>query len=315
MAMAFVKAMARVGVDAVKFQTHLADAESTDRERFRVNVFPQDSTRPDYWRRTAFTKQQWIELADFTREQGLIFLSSPFSELAVEWLEACDVPAWKVASGEIGNTPLLETIAATGKPILVSSGMSSWSELDEAVRTLLESHAPVAVFQCTSAYPCPPETWGLNIVTEMQTKYQCPVGLSDHSGSLTPNLAAVTLGASLLEFHVTFHNEMFGPDVSASLTIEQTADLVKGVRALDVALQAPIDKDEFASTSKEMRALFTKSIVAADDIPEGTTIKREHLDFKKPGDGMPAAEYKSLLGRKTQISVSKDHQFTRKCVE
>ncbi len=155
-AMSLIDAAAECCVDAVKFQTHLADQESTSRERFRVPVFPQDATRHDYWQRTAFELQQWIQLASHANSKGLVFLSSPFSNQAVDWLEQCDVPAWKVASGELTNYPMLEAMCQTGKPILVSSGMSPWDELDATLQFIERNGGKYGVFQCTAAYPCPP---------------------------------------------------------------------------------------------------------------------------------------------------------------
>ena len=151
MAQAFIDAAAATGVDAVKFQTHIASAESTARESFRVPVFPQDKSRFDYWQRTAFSAEHWKQLADYVRNKGLIFLSSPFSGQAVDLLIECQVPAWKIASGEVNNLPLLERVAQTGLPVLLSSGMSSWHELQIASEFFAERRIPFAVMQCTSA--------------------------------------------------------------------------------------------------------------------------------------------------------------------
>jgi N-acetylneuraminate synthase len=146
----------------------------------------------------------------------------------------------------------------------------------------------------------------LNLLSELQTRFDCPVGLSDHSGSLVPGIAAVALGAKLLEFHITFHRGMFGPDVSSSLTMEQTAELVRSIRHLEHALAEPVDKDAVSVRSAGLRGLFNKSIVAAKNIPAGTVLSREHLAFKKPGDGLPAKEYGRLLGRTTQKDLAMD---------
>ena len=143
---AYIDALAKTGAQAIKFQTHLADAESSKYEDFRVKVFPQDATRPDYWRRTAFELSQWKELAQHADEAGLVFLSSPFSHEAVDWLQQCDVPAWKVASGEVTNLPLLRHMASTGKPVLLSSGMSTWAELDQAVDCLRTANTEFGIF-------------------------------------------------------------------------------------------------------------------------------------------------------------------------
>jgi len=191
---AYIDAIARTGASAVKFQTHIAAAESTKAEQFRVPFSYQDASRYDYWKRLEFTQAQWAELADHAEERGLVFLSTPFSREAVEMLSGL-VPAWKVGSGEVTNPELLKDIRTTGLPVLLSSGMASWEELETAVASLEGS--PLAVLQCTTAYPCTPEQVGLNVLSELRQQYECPVGLSDHSGTIYASLAAATLGANV----------------------------------------------------------------------------------------------------------------------
>jgi len=215
---AFIDAIANAGADAVKFQTHIAAAESTPAEPWRVKFSPQDATRYDYWRRMEFAEEQWRGLKRHAEDRGLIFLSSPFSAEAVELLERIGMVAWKVASGEVSNAPLLERLLATGRPILLSSGMSPLAELDATVARAQAVPVPIAVLQCTTAYPCPPERIGLNLLPIFRDRYGCPVGLSDHSGTIFAGLAAATLGCDVLEVHVTLSREMFGPDVPASVT-------------------------------------------------------------------------------------------------
>ncbi|KAA3646794.1 MAG: N-acetylneuraminate synthase [Chloroflexi bacterium] len=294
---AFVDAIAEAGADAVKFQTHIAAEESTDEETFRVNFSYEDKTRPDYWKRMEFTKEQWQGLAEHARERGLIFLSSPFSVAAVELLERAGMPAWKIASGEANNYPMLERMTETGKPILLSSGMSPWSEIDATVQHIKKLDAPLALFQCTTAYPCPPERIGLNVMTELAEHYQIPVGLSDHSGTIFPSLAAATMGASLIEVHVTLSREMFGPDVPASVTTAELKQLVEGVRFIEAMLANPVDKDALAEEFDPLRQMFFKSVVARDNLKQGNTLKIEQLDTKKPGTGIPATQLEKLIGR------------------
>ena len=212
---AYIDALAGTGADAVKFQTHIADAEGTDRESFRVNVFRQDRTRGDYWRRTAFTEEQWRELKEHADDAGLIFLSSPFSVEAVRLLDRIGVPAWKIASGETNNLPLLAEVLKTGRPVLLSTGMSTAAEVDAAVREIKKSGVPAILYQCTNRYPCPPEHLGLNVLKEYGERYGLPVGFSDHSGVPAVAAAAVALGACSVEVHVTFSKKAFGPDVPA----------------------------------------------------------------------------------------------------
>ncbi len=196
---AYIDAVARAGADAVKFQTHIAAAESTAREPWRVPFSLQDATRYDYWKRMEFSEEQWAGLKRHAEERGLEFLSTPFSMAAVELLDRLGVPAWKVGSGETGNLPMIGRMARTGRPVILSSGMSGWEELDAAVAEVRRHGAPLAVMQCTTAYPTPPEKVGLNVLEEIRRRYGCVTGLSDHSGTIYAGLAAAALGAEIVE--------------------------------------------------------------------------------------------------------------------
>lgn len=312
---AFVDAIAATGADAVKFQTHIAEAESTPHEPFRVRFSRQDDSRYDYWRRTSFTEEQWAGLAEHANESGLVFLSSPFSLDAVELLERVGMPAWKVGSGEVSNSELLERIAQTGSPILLSSGMSSLQELDEAVRTIRSVGGSLAILQATSAYPSPPERIGLNLLDDLRSRYGCPVGLSDHSGTIYASLAAVALGANLIEVHVTLSHNLFGPDVPASITVEELRHLADGIHFIDRALSNPVDKDTLAEELEPLRRVFTKSVVLRDDLPAGTILEREHLAAKKPGTGIPASKLPTLVGRRLLRDVTADELLDESDVE
>jgi len=303
---AYIDAIAEAGADVVKFQTHIAEAESTPSEKFRVAISRQDATRFDYWKRMEFSEEQWKGLARHAAERGRIFLSSPFSVEAVDLLERVGVPAWKVASGEVVNFPVLVKMLATGRPILLSGGMSGWTELDKVVAFIKKGKAPLALFQCTTAYPCPPEELGLNVMEELRARYAVPVGLSDHSGMIYAGLAAASLGANMLEVHVTLSRDLLGPDVPASLTPAELAQLVEGVRFIEAALAVPVDKDQVARQKSELREMFFHSVVAKQDLPAGTVLQREHLATKKPGTGMPAERLPDLVGRKLARDLKGD---------
>src|SRR6266550_735287 len=260
MAHAFIDAIAAAGADAVKFQTHIAAAESTPSEPWRVKFSPQDETRYDYWKRMEFTESQWHELKRHANRRGLLFLSSPFSIEAVELLERVGVAAWKVSSGEVSNTPMFERMAVTGVPILLSTGMSPLGEIDAAVKQVKSHNLPLAVLQCTSSYPCPPEKVGLNLIPFFRERYDCAVGLSDHSGSIYPGLVAAGLGIEVLEVHITLSREMFGPDVPVSVTTADLHQLVEGVRFIEKMMSHPVDKDMMAGETAQLREMFTKSI-------------------------------------------------------
>lgn len=297
MAHAFIDLAAETGADAIKFQTHIASAESTPREPFRVAFSQQDKNRYDYWKRMEFSKEQWQALAKHAGQKKLIFLSSPFSEEAVDLLEECKVPAWKVGSGEIMNVLLLEKMIQTGKPILLSSGMSNWQEIDETVKLIQSSSIPLMLYQCTSKYPCPPEDIGLGVLSEMLERYKVPVGLSDHSGSPYIGIAAVVLGAVSVEVHMTMSKYAFGPDVPSSLAPQELQILVQGIRQVERATRLSSQKDEMAEELSLMRSMFGRSIVAKFDLKKGTVLDRGHLTVKKPAGGISPQHIKQFIGK------------------
>ncbi len=315
LAHAFIDAIADAGADAIKFQTHIAAAESTPDEPWRVKFSPQDATRYDYWRRMEFTEAQWHGLKQHVDERKLLFLSSPFSMEAVELLERVGVSAWKVASGEVSNIEMMERMAVTGLPFLISTGMSSLDEIDAAVEHVKSHRLPVAVLQCSSAYPCPPEKTGLNLIPFFRGRYNCAVGLSDHSGTIFPGLAAAALGIEVLEIHVTLTREMFGPDVIASITTTELRQLINGVRFVEKMMDNPVDKNALAVEAAPLRGMFTKSVVARMALPAGTVLGKQHLIAKKPGTGIPAARLSALIGARLKRSLSADQLLREEDLE
>jgi N-acetylneuraminate synthase len=217
--------------------------------------------------------------------------------------------AWKIASGELTTYPMIERLMKTEKPVLISSGMSEMEEVDALVNKVKSEGIEFGVFQCTSSYPTPPEKVGLNMLSFYKDRYGCPVGLSDHSGSIFPSLAGVALGMEMLEIHVAFSRDTFGPDVIASVTLEEMKQLVDGVRFTERMIQNPIVKDEMAESLKTMKGLFNKSIVAGRDIEAGTVLTENHFAYKKPGTGLSAKDYQRYLGKRLNKSVEYNHFF------
>ena len=288
-----IEVVAECGADAVKFQTHIAEAETLPNAP--MPSYFKGEPRLEYFRRTGFTFEQWTELKAYSEEKGLMFLSSPFSVEAVEMLESLGMERYKIPSGEVTNIPMLECIAQLGKPVILSSGMSPWSELDEAVETITRCHSNLTVLQCTTEYPCPPERVGLNVMQEMKARYSLPVGLSDHTLSNAAALAAVTLGASVVEKHFTMSKRLYGSDARHSAEPHQFADLVSQIREIEDVLSNPVDKTE-ASQFAEMKEVFQKSVVTTVDIAEGEPITREMVAIKKPGTGIPPKRLGEVVG-------------------
>lgn len=312
---AFIDVIADAGADAVKFQTHIASAESTPAESWRIKFSPQDDTRYDYWKRMEFTEPQWSGLRRHARDRGLLFMSSPFSLQAVELLARVGVSAWKSASGEIGSGWMLDAMARLRVPVLLSTGMSDLKEIDGAVERLRSLEAPFAVLQCTSAYPCPPERVGVNLLPFFRQRYGCPVGLSDHSGTIYPSLVAAAHGVEVLEVHVTLSRQMFGPDVSASVTPQELRQLVEGVRFIERMNSSPVDKDALRPEVAQLRQLFMKSVVARTDLLAGTVLRATHLTFKKPGTGIPPDRLPELVGCRLRRELKADELLSEADLE
>ncbi len=305
MAHAYIDAAANAGADAVKFQTHIAAEESTPAEPWRVRFSPQDATRYDYWRRMEFSEEQWLGLRKHAGERKLIFMSSPFSVAAAELLRRIGIQAWKIASGEVNNPLLTASIADSKLPVYLSSGMSRMPEIQRAVDTFRRRAIEFTLLQCSSVYPCPAEKVGLNLIEDYKQRFRCPVGLSDHSGTIYPGLAAATMGIAALEVHITLSRESFGPDVASSLTTVEFRQLADGVRFIERMLANPVDKNALADELEETRRIFRKSIVTACALKAGEAITPASLTLKKPGIGLPAERLSDLIGRAVRHAVPK----------
>ena len=305
LAHSYIDALADTGVDVVKFQTHIADAESSSYEAFRVNFSYEDKTRYDYWKRMEFTIEQWAGLKQHCEDKGMEFVSSPFSVTAAELLEKIGVSRYKIGSGEIQNYLMLDFIAKTGKEIWLSSGMSSESEIQETLEFLAPHKSQIALFQCTTEYPTSPETWGLNVISEWKQHFNLPIGFSDHSGDIFACLAAATLGAEFLEFHAVFDKNMFGPDTKASLEIKSIKKLVLGVKQITAALKNPILKSD-NSRFDANKILFGKSLAVREHVENGTELNALMLETKKPGNqGIPSKDFAKVLGRSINKTLNK----------
>ncbi len=301
----YIDAIADTGANAIKFQTHIAEAESSALEPFRINFSYEDASRFDYWKRMSFTKEQWIGIKQHCDEKEIEFISSPFSQAAVDLLESINVQRYKIGSGEVNNFLMLEKIAKTGKPIILSSGMSSYEELDKAVQFIGEFGNDLSILQCTTSYPTPAERIGLNVIGELKQRYpDHEIGLSEHTGRIATCTAAIALGASILEFHAVFDRRMFGPDAASSLTIDEVKELVTAVRFLEKALQHPIDKTDIGPYV-ELKKIFEKTLAINKDLKKGHVLTFDDLEAKKPAlQGIAASSFRSVLGRK----LSKDKQ-------
>jgi N,N'-diacetyllegionaminate synthase len=297
-----IEAAAEAGADAVKFQTHIAEAEMLPSTPTPPHF---DEPRFEFTKRMELSSEDHLRLKSFAEERGLVFFSSPFSVEAVALLEEVGVPAYKIASGEVTNPPLVEAVAATGKPVLLSTGMSGMEDIERAAATLRDAGSPFLVMQCTSTYPCPPELVNLRAMAAMGERLGVPYGLSDHTPGVWTSVAAVALGAVAVEKHFTLSKRLYGPDHHASLVPDELAQLVAGVREVEAALGSGLKERDPAHDP--VRATFEKSVVTRIAVPEGAVLEREMLTTKRPGTGIPAALLDQVLGRKAAHGLDPDH--------
>ena len=311
MAHSYIDALAKTGVSAIKFQMHIAEAESSIHEPFRVNFSYEDASRYDYWKRMEFTFEQWEGIKRHCDEVGLDFICSPFSNLAVDWLEKLQTDTYKVGSGEVLNFLLLDKIVKTGKPLIISSGMSNFTELDATITFLKERNHPFSILQCTTAYPTQPENYGLNVIKELKERYEVPVGFSDHSASVGACIAATALGAEILEFHAVFDKKMFGPDAKSSLTIDEISHLVTEVNKVALAIKHPVNKN-YNTSFADLKTIFEKSLAVNKDLPKGHILSFDDLEAKKPRDfGINARDYEKVIGQALKTAKSRYEFLTQ----
>ncbi len=298
-----IDAAAEAGADAVKFQTHIAEAE----------MHPSTPTPPhfpeprwEFTKRMELTADEHVRLKEHAESRGLLFFSSPFSVEAVELLEEIGNPCYKIASGEVTNPPLLEAVAETGKPVLLSTGMAGLEDVERALGTLRDGGAgELLVLQCTSSYPAAPEQVNLRAMVMMGERFGLPYGLSDHTPDVHTSIGAVALGAAAIEKHFTLSKRLYGPDHHASLTPEELARLVDGIRQVEAALgSATKERDPALDPA---RATFEKSVVSRGSIEAGAEIERAMLTTKRPGNGIAAVRLQEVVGRRAARAIPANH--------
>lgn len=312
---AYIDAVSDAGADAVKFQAHFAEEESTYDESFRIHFSRQDATRYDYWKRMQFTEAQWAGLKKHAQERNLLFLCSVFSMKALRLMNELGVPAWKVSSGEVASAQLIDAMLHTQKPIILSTGMSNYAEIDALVNKI-RCVAPIILMQCTSKYPTPLEEVGLNVIDEFSCQYNdLALGLSDHSGTIYPSLAAIARGVQLLEVHVAFDRYQFGPDVSSSVTIEELKIITQMASAYHKMSTAPVDKDVLYETLISTKKLFGKSLALKEPVLKGQQITRDMLILKKPATGISERRIDEVIGKYACRDISHEYLLSLEDLE
>ncbi len=307
MAKELVDVAKECGADAVKFQTFSADALVTSTaptavyQRRATGV----STQYDVLNALEFDKSEWRHLANHAKKKGILFLSTPFDEKSADLVDSLGVHAFKISSGDVTNDPLLAHIARKGKPVILSTGMSTMSEISHALLTL-RSHGnpPIILLHCVSSYPAPIKEANVQVVQTLSRAFGVLAGFSDHTLGLSASSAAVALGACVIEKHITLDKTLEGPDHKASADPEEFASFVSTLRQVHEALGS--QEKAVTSAEKEIRLKARRSIIAAFDLPAGTLLTRAHLAVKRPGTGMPPTQLHTLIGCRLVRSVKKD---------
>src|SRR5215213_1956364 len=306
LARALIDVAVEAGADAVKFQTFRADLLATPdapKAEYQLQTTGDAESQFEMLRRLELSADAHGELQSYCHERGIIFLSTPFDEEAVDLLDELGVPAFKISSGDLTNSPLLEYIAGKGKPVILSTGMSELSELIEAVSVLNTAGCEnVVLLHCVSNYPADPAEVNLRAMQTMRSAFDVPVGFSDHTEGIDVALAAVATGACVIEKHFTLDRTLPGPDHRASLEPAELRELVRSIRRVETALG---DGRKVPAPSEiEIAKVARRSLVAACDIPAGATLEREMVVMRRPGTGMSPAMLSMLLGLEAAEEIS-----------
>jgi N-acetylneuraminate synthase len=304
--MAVAKEMIRqakaCGVDAIKFQHHLPDEEMLRDQfptsgNFNIPLY-------EFLQRYALTLEQHYELFAFAKALGITYLCTPFSLKAARELNEMGLPAFKIGSGELTDLPTLKAIAAFGKPMILSTGMAEWKEIDETIAALRPINDQIVLMNCVSEYPAKHSDVNLNVIGEISRRYNVTVGHSDNTPDIYTSIAAVAVGAKLLEKHFILDRRQPGPDQSVSVEAYEFYELVTAVRRVEQALGS--DK-KVHDLEKPIRAWAHRSVVSLRAIPKGSQITAEMIWTKRPGTGIPAKHLEEIVSRTAACDIPANH--------
>jgi N-acetylneuraminate synthase/N,N'-diacetyllegionaminate synthase len=299
-----VDAAADARVDAVKFQTFDPDAlvsAEAPKAQYQARLTDPTEGQRAMLRRLTLSHADHVALKRHAEERGLLFLSTPFDLASADFLEELGLPAFKVSSGDLTNHPFLVHLARKGRPVLLSTGMSDEGEVEAAVAALRAARVQLALFQCTSSYPAPPEAANLRVIDTYRARFGVPVGYSDHTLGLEIALAAIARGATLLEKHLTLDRGLPGPDHAASLEPDDFRRLVEQLRAVERALGS--ETKAVHACERDAQRVARKSVFVTRDLPAGAVLGVEDLAARRPGTGMSPARIEGLIGRRTKAAI------------
>ena len=300
-------AMKKAGADAVKLQTYTPDTITIDcdNEYFQIKQGTLWDGKTLYQLyKEAYTPWEWQpELKEIAENEGLICFSSPFDKTAADFLEKLNVPAYKIASFEITDIPLIEYVASKGKPVIISTGISELDDIQLAVDTCKKTgNEQIALLKCTSAYPAPLEEVNLNTITDLKRRFKTIVGLSDHTMGISVPIAAVSLGARIIEKHFILDRNLGGPDSAFSLEPEEFTQMVKSIREVEKALgKVNYKLSEKIKKSKK----FSRSLFVVQDITKGEVFNSENIRSIRPGFGLHPKFFKVVIGKKAKKDIKR----------
>lgn len=303
----FIDLAKSVGADAVKFQCHIANEETTNQDKFRKKFSYKDESRFEYWKRMEFTLDEWIGLKKHADKNGLDFICSVFSKQAILMMQKINLKIWKIASGEIFDKEIITDIARQKGFIILSTGMINSSKIPEFIKIIEKINKNIAVLYCRSIYPTPLDKVYLNNFNFLKNKIkQFPVGLSDHSGNQYVPIAGISLGAKILEMHLCFDKLQFGPDTSSSLDPKQFIQVFNANKVIHQLLTSNNNLDKDKNILK-ISKLFKKSLSLNKDLPKGHILQNQDLVLKKPSTGISPKLKKNIVGKKLKNNVSKNN--------
>ncbi len=310
-AVRLVRAAAEAGADAIKLQTYTPDTMTLDADRpcFKIKGTIWDGRSLHGLYKEAMTPWEWhAPLKKLAESLGLVLFSSPFDASAVEYLEKLKMPAYKIASFENGDIPLIKRVAKTRKPVIVSTGTATTAEVDEAARTLKKAGTRFALLKCVSAYPAPESEMNLRAIPALAKRHGVPVGLSDHTLGSTAAIAAAALGACVLEKHLILSRKSGGPDAPFSMEPAEFKAMVAAIRATEAALG---DGRLGPSPSEKPSRAFRRSLFVVKDVEKGQKLTPDNLRAIRPGDGLPPREYEKMLGRRAKKRIVRGTPLSR----
>jgi N-acetylneuraminate synthase/N,N'-diacetyllegionaminate synthase len=306
-----VEIAADAGADAVKFQTFRAEelASSTaPKAKYQKDHSGADESQFEMLKRLELSAENFQEIEKHARLKGIIFLSTPFDTESVDMLDHLGMPAFKIPSGEITNWPLLEHIAAKHEPVILSTGMSYLSEVEEAIGVLrVAGCSQLAILHCTSNYPATAASSNLRAMQTIFETFGVPTGLSDHTLGMEMAIAAVAMGARIIEKHFTLDKSLPGPDHQASLAPDELRSLIHSIREVESGMGDGVKRP--TPSEEETRDVARRSIIARQEILKGTTIERQMLVFKRPGNGIPPSKLVEIVGRKVTRTIPADSKL------